>query len=150
MTLVANLGVVAGLVFLAFEIRQNSELLAVEARGVGEENRMRDELLILQTPELRTVLVKKNALLETTPEEEILYRVFQSTVLNGWQATWLEYEAGLIDIDGYLARWRDQYWFQEYQGRWQETKHRYRPDFVEWFDRNVAVDPPEGYQPSPE
>lgn len=36
MTLVANLGVVAGLVFVAFEIRQNSELLAVEARIQGE------------------------------------------------------------------------------------------------------------------
>ena len=147
MTLAANLGVIAGIVFLAFEIRQNNELLAVEARAVGEENRMRDELLILENADLRDVLIRANRGEELTAEELLLLRVFQSTVMNGWQATWLEYEAGLIDIDGYTDRWRNLFWFNEYSGRWEETKHRYRADFELWMDENVVHRPPANYVP---
>ena len=103
---------------------------------------MRDEIMIMNNPALREVLVKKNREIETTPEEELLYRVFQSTVLNGWQATWLEYKAGLIEIEGYIDRWRDMYWRQQYEKRWENTKHRYRTDFVAWMDRNILTDPP--------
>ena len=142
MTLAANLGVVAGIVFLAFEIRQNNELLTAQARSVGEENRMRDEILILNNPDLRTVMVKMNRRLETTPEEDLLLQVFQSTVMNGWQATWLEYQAGLINISDYVSRWRDLYWSMEYEARWNDTKHRYRADFAEWMDSNIASRPP--------
>lgn len=144
LTLAANLGVVAGIVLLALEIKQNNELLVAQARMFGEENRMRDELLIMQNPELRTVIIKKNRSAETTPEEDLLFRVFQSTVLNGWQATWLEYRAGLIEIDGYAGRWRDLFWYQEYSERWQNTKHRYKPEFVAWMEENIVSKPPIG------
>ena len=142
MTLVANIGVVAGIVFLAFEIRQNNELLTAQARSVAEGNRMRDEMLILNNPELREVLVKKNLGMDGTPAEELLYRVFQSTVLNGWQATWLEYQAGLVDIGAYSGRWRDLFWNMEYEERWEDTKHRYVAEFVAWVESNIVSQPP--------
>lgn len=146
MTLAANIGVIIGIALLALEIRQNNDLLAAQARMFGEENRMRDEILILENPELRSVLIKKNRLLETTPEDELLFDVFQSTVMNGWQATWLEYQAGFIEIDGYVERWRDIFWYQEYSERWSQTKHRYRPEFVHWMDENILSSPPTGHQ----
>ena len=142
MTLAANLGVVAGIIFLAFEIRQNNELLTAQARAVGEENRMREEMTILNNPELRAVMVKKFDGLATTPEEDLLFRVFQSTVLNGWQATWLEYRAGLINVADYASRWKNIFWGMEYEERWNDTKHRYRADFVEWMDEHIAEQPP--------
>lgn len=141
-TLAANFGVVLGIALLAIEIRQNNALLMAQARAFGEENRMRDEILILENPELRAVITKKNQQVETTPEENLLFRVFQSTVINGWQATWLEHQAGLIEIEGYVGRWRDLFWYQEYSDRWNDTKHRYRPEFVEWMDEHVLSDPP--------
>lgn len=142
LTLGANIVVIAGIVLLALEINQNNELLSAQARMFGEQNRMRDEVAIMENAALRSVLIKKNRLEETTPEEELLYQVFQSTVLNGWQATWLEHRAGLIEIDGHVRRWRDLFWHQEYSDRWNDTKHRYHPDFIIWMDQNILSDPP--------
>lgn len=142
LTLAANIGVIAGIVLLALEIKQNNELLSSQARMFGEQNRMRDEIAIMENAALRAVLTKKNQMEDLTAEEELLYRVFQSTVLNSWQATWYEYRAGFIEIDGHVRRWRDMYWHQEYGERWNETKHRYHPEFVEWMNRNILSDPP--------
>lgn len=105
---------------------------------IGEENRMRSEMAIMSNPALRDVLIKKNQETEVTPQEELLFLVFQSTEINSWHATWLEYQADLIDIEGYIERWRDLYKYQGYSERWNSTKHRYSPGFVTWMEENVV------------
>lgn len=141
LTLLANIGVVAGIVFLAFEIRQNNELLLAQGRAIGEENRMRIEIEIMQNAELRETLVKLNAGQEITPEQALLSRVFISTNFNSWQATWLEYEAGLIEIDGYVERWRGLFRSNDRMlNRWEDTRDRYDPDFAVWMDEHVVAE----------
>lgn len=143
MTLAANVGVVAGLALLAYEVGQNNDLLRAQARTTGEQNRMRSEVAIMENADLRDLLVKKNLREDTTPQEDLLLRVFQSTELNGWYSTWLEHRAGLTDIDKFLARWRNLYWYMEYSERWEDTKHRYEPEFVEWMQENIVERPPD-------
>ncbi len=139
--LVANIGVVAGIIFLAFEMKQNNELLLAQGRAIGEENRMRIEIEIMQNAELRETMVKLNAGEELTPEQALLNRVFISTNFNSWQATWLEYEAGLIDIDGYVERWRGLFHSNDRMpGRWEDTRDRYDPGFAEWMDAHIVAD----------
>lgn len=141
LTLLANLGVVAGIVFLAFEVRQNNELLLAQGRAIGEENRMRLEIEIMQNPTLREVLVKSNLGQDLTEEEALLARVFMSTNFNSWQATWLEFEAGLIEIDSYIRQWHDLFHSNDMMPvRWQDTRHRYDPEFAAWMDEHIVAD----------
>jgi hypothetical protein len=141
LTMMANLGVVAGILFLAFEIRQNNDLLRAQGRAIGEENRMRIEIEIMQNPDLRRAIVKMNAGETLTPEEALLSRVFMCTNFNSWQATWLEYEAGLIDLDRYVQQWRIIFRNNDRMpGRWGETNDRYDPGFVAWMEENVVTE----------
>jgi hypothetical protein len=48
LTLTANLAVVAGIVFLAFELKQNNELLDAEIRTIRHSVRAADYLLPLE------------------------------------------------------------------------------------------------------
>jgi hypothetical protein len=44
----ANLGVIAGIVFLALELQQNNELLGAEARATRVGSRQADNSLVLE------------------------------------------------------------------------------------------------------
>ena len=54
--ILANIGVIAGIAFLAFELRQNNDLLEAEARARRTEIRISGADLISSNPELNRAL----------------------------------------------------------------------------------------------
>ena len=59
LTLAANFGVIAGILFLAIELNQNNELLEAEAREARYEFRSRDSnRIFLENPRLVELMVK--------------------------------------------------------------------------------------------
>ena len=61
LALVANLGVIAGIFFLALETQQNSELIEMQVRQSRSDSGMEVFALMAGNPELSAAMAKLNA-----------------------------------------------------------------------------------------
>ena len=140
LTLIANVAVVAGIVFLAFELRQNNELLEAQARATFSANRLThiDRLL---APENSALVVKSRSGEALTDDERFRYDRLKQAIFVSWQSAYREYQEGLGDdlpIEGMRRS------FDSYEGlldTWKLRKGIYRKDFVEFLEKEVINDP---------
>lgn len=138
-SVLANVGVIAGIVFLAIELRQNNELLRAEARAARTASRQGNAELLIGNPDLRRVIAKTRAGGQLTFEESMLIRSYFGHAYTGWQYSWREYEEGLVDLDSIpVEGWRTQ--IRNFPGAmdyWLDQSSNFRPDFVQWMEENV-------------
>ena len=69
-SILANLGVIAGIVFLAVELRQNNSLMAAQARFNQLSAQAETHIILAENPDLAWALVRANNNEELTPGEE--------------------------------------------------------------------------------
>jgi len=107
LTLTANLAVVAGIVFLALELRQNNELLKAEIRTIRHNVRAADYLLPVEHEQYANALIKKRHGDSLTEYERlILNRTIAATLYN-YQYVFTEYRLGRIEENSLpLDDWR--------------------------------------------
>ena len=144
----ANLGVIAGIVFLAFELQQNNELLAAQARAVRHEFRLSDYLLPMNNRDLASALIKHRNGDELTEYEQLLLDRSMSVNLGNFQFVYTEYQRGLIEESAIsIDDWANSFdgtsllepgHWPDMSDYWEATKHRFDSDFVEWMDENVV------------
>lgn len=140
--ILANLGVIAGIVLLAFEIRQNNLLLSEQARAeLAADISAFNEAFYLNTGGLATLLLKAQQGGDLTPEEE--FRLDRLAVQNllAWQAAFSAYENGLLDNDfNQGGGWTDIYYdvipnsaevFNRYRSSWS-------PGFRDYIETEIA------------
>ena len=140
--ILANVGVIAGIVFLGYELQQNNEFLASAARATRHELRSVDSnRVFFENPALAELLVKMqkgDALSES--ELYVSERRYEQGLLD-LQFVFVEYQRGLLEeADIPRAGWRA--WFYSFPAMpayWEANKNQeYRSDFVEWFDANIV------------
>ncbi len=141
-TILANLGVIAGIVFLGYELQQNNELLTAQARVARHDLRSTDSTRVFfENPDMAKLVVKieKNEPL-TDDETYIAERFYEQTLLN-WQFIFVEFQRGLLEpADIQVAGWRAYFYgFPSMPDFWDQQKNiHYRPDFVRWFDETIV------------
>jgi len=146
--ILANLGVVAGLVFLGLEIQQNNELLETEIISTRQAIRAQDFLMPIEYPELGQALIDSRNGRELTDYQILILDRFTSTMLFNWQFIYAEYIKGRIDEDSMPVRvWRKafqgqgtsetDYWpdMREY---WEKNHIAFDPEFVAWMEQNIV------------
>jgi hypothetical protein len=138
--IIANLGVIAGIVFLGIELQQNNALLGAQARTSRAQLRI-DGLQALQSNQaLLHALLNQREGQPLTPTEQFLLEIDAMRVLFAWQYVYGEYQAELIDEDDIpIENWR---WIfslrPELKSAWQDpARIGLRPDFVQWMEANV-------------
>lgn len=149
LSLGANIGVLAGIVFLAVELQQNSDMLESQARSIRQEIRLTDYVLPLNNENFAKALVKYRRNEELTDYEDLLIRRGMDITLTNFQYVYNEYKNGLIDESELpVGTWRNtfaggersnrDYW-PDLKSYWEEMKTiNYDPGFVEWMDENVV------------
>lgn len=146
--LVANLGVVAGLVFLAMEIRQNNKHLAAQARYSLRQYRsdIADSLML---PHVIGATHKWARNEEVTQEERSTVLMVAIKIVELWEWQFGERAAGLLTQDELpVGAWR--LWFYD-QGPfpvpvreiYEIRKSVLNAEFVRFFEDNVVANPPE-------
>jgi len=70
-TILANVGVIAGILFLAIELQQNNDLLSAQARAARIELKTDFEGSVYQSAELAEIIARAHANDELTEAEEI-------------------------------------------------------------------------------
>jgi uncharacterized protein (TIGR02246 family) len=139
--ILANVGVIAGIVFLAVELRQNNETLRAQVRLERAQTRTEGLTELVNNPDLIRARVKDASGAELTPEERQVLEAQWGIVLTRWQYIHGEWQAGLIDDEDIpVVAWkRTMSAFPSFYRTWQNDKAiAFRPDFAAWMDRNVV------------
>ena len=140
-TILANLGVIAGIVFLAVELRQNNDLLESQARASRTSMRQDYFRDLFSDPALSGLIVKASDGRELTEEEALRLFWFNTSVITAWSTVYDEYSRGLIEEKNLeIEQWRAT--FHERLPRmretWESQKIGRPADFVEFMERNVV------------
>jgi len=139
LTLAANIGVIAGIVFLAYELRQNNENLEAQARNTIKENRSLMNRAIAHDPAFAQILLKARSGGELTPVEQIqLDSWFRSNLAN-WEWDYEEFKRGRLDIN--LNSYKTfASAFPQIENLWDSTRASYSLSFQEFMDTEILTD----------
>jgi hypothetical protein len=98
-TLIANIGVLAGIIFLAYELQQNTVATHLEAASNFHSSFSEIEMLIAGDSEFSSLLIKGRTGAELTVHEEFRLRVFYGNVLRQWQYIHYQFLSDALDED---------------------------------------------------
>jgi len=139
LTLIANLAVVAGIVFLAMEIRQNNSMAALEQQSSvnARVNALID--MVLADPTLIDLMRKDTSTLNES--EAARLRLMGTRLLLGFEDSFQDARAGRTEEASALRTQRAVYNrpILNYGApfAWPSFKAQADPAFVEWFEANV-------------
>ncbi len=138
LTLLANFGVIAGVVFLAFEIQQNNELLVQESRYSMLQNQKDWKMFLNGDPEIAKLIYSPQ--IEKLSELDKLRRfdIISGVVLT-WQWEWEQSHSNLLGnsklpVEAFRTLWKS----QNIQSIWKELKPILMPDFAEYMESEVV------------
>ena len=136
-SILANIGVIAGIIFLGVELRQNNELLRSDATRGYMINRVETNQRLADSTEIVPLRLKA-ARGEPLTDAEVT-RLFHdaSASMTLWEWEWQQYEAGLLEYvptAGYRSVVRR---YPHIQAALSEIGPSLDPRFVEWFQQNV-------------
>lgn len=142
-SVLANLGVIAGIFFLVLELRQNNELMAADARFNQVVLIQQAWTTIAEDPGIVAILVKDRNGGALTEEEEFRLNAFWMRALLRLQWQYRE----LPDSTEWIAGQRRNYlsygslrrtWEGNSGGSRSAGKDNFEPAFVEFFEQNVV------------
>ena len=139
-SIVANFGVIAGIVFLGIELRQNNEYLAAQASlaqfSIERDRRSR---FIDNTNGINELLVKQFAGQPLTPAESLRLDMLSNEILDSWRWQFREYQAGRLPIASLdLELWRDQLaQIPALREQFENDRDESGQDFVQFMEENV-------------
>lgn len=138
--ILANLGVIAGIVFLAVELRQNSDQLAAQSRAARLAVFTDFLNSQFQDPQLAELIVRARSGEPLTEAELYRIQAFNGRQWIAMQYVYGEVQRGMIDeAEISIEAWREAF-LESPRAResWDETKHQLSPDFREFMERNVV------------
>lgn len=142
LTILANAGVIVGIVFLAFEIQQNNDLLREQARaGIVSEIGALNAALYENTGGLGEIAVKALNGEGLTEQESYRLQRYQAQNLVLWQSAFFSLEADVIEEEDMVPRGLATMFHQVIPGmqdQYDRIKGNLDPAFVEWMDTNVV------------
>ena len=139
-TILANLGVIGGIVFLAVELQQNNELLNIQVRASHSSRANPVTEMVIENPDLIALLGKDPELLTETERHRL--RLLGIRTLMTWEQTFQDIMNGLAEeseerrvMKSVYARPVLNYGVPL---AWETYKLRATPEFAEWFESIIA------------
>ena len=139
---IANIGVIGGILLLAYELRQNNDLMEAEARLNRTVIAIDTWRFIAENADLAELREKERQGKELSLAETRRIDATIMAILVALEWTFSERPEGSSERDQVIAVQR--YNFANYPefGRvWQERKTAFNPSFVQWMDENVVDRP---------
>jgi len=96
-TTLANLGVIAGIVFLAYELRQNTQAVQLASAESYLSGGSALDLRIAQDAELASLLIRASGPEPLTEVEELRLERFNYATLRQWETAHYLYSIGALD-----------------------------------------------------
>lgn len=145
LSILANMGVIAGIIFLGLELRQNNTLMASQSRTNQTQQVLALQSEIMLNADLAEIIYKADAGEPLMGAERLRLDALQQKILLGMQFQFEEQQNGTLDRIN-LAAWRAIYRGENTTFRvpleksWADLKDVLRPKFREYFETNVVMD----------
>ena len=144
-SILANFGVIGGIVLLAFELDQNNSLLRAQASYGLLLNRTEIRRDVVNAPgEVVDFWVRVRANAPLTAADELRLTSFVEGIFLNWQFEYGQYvdgnlSEGELPIEGFRAAYRGEGFagIKIFPEVWQSFQYQLRPDFVQWMQDNV-------------
>ena len=138
-SLLANIGVIAGIIFLAIELRQNNELLETEIDQQFFQNRITLSSDIVRDPTLAELMRRATTGEDLTEDET--FRVFWvfRRIFQNFQWEYSQYEQGRIS-DLPIPEWKGLFQIGLARGMWARMAdgfERSSPGFVQFMEEEI-------------
>ena len=139
-TVLANLGVIAGIAFLAFELRQNNQFLAAQVSYAHHEaERQRRSLLITNDGGITEIVMKSVNQEELTQVENYRLLIYYNNMLEDFEWQFREVQAGRLPEDRLnVSNWRGVWSQPRMVQNYEQSKANRDPAFVEYWQENVV------------
>jgi len=144
-SIVANLGVIASIGFLAFQLEQNNRLLRAQASFNLLENRARVRDIVVDGSEAAEFWTRVNSRTPLSAADEFRLIAFVQRILLNWQFEYGQYVDGNLSeselpIEAYVAAFEGQGFARIliFQEVWESFKDELRPEFIQWMEENVV------------
>ncbi len=131
--ILTNVGVIAGIILLAIELRQNNELMAAEARFNRISIQTASITLTVEHPDLAELIVRSQNGGDLTPAEVYRLQAYWRRLFVNMQWT---YQEAYDDLP--LETWKRVFRDAFVQDHWENRKTDFIPEFVEFVDENVV------------
>ena len=138
LTLVANAGVLVGLALVAYELRQNSDLMKVQISQARADSAMASNEQLFNSPYMPAIWVKVDKNEPLSDEEWIRYVAFFRAWNRNQENVLRQYDAGMLgdniprSLEGFV---RDLIIKNETQRRaWEATKRGYSTEYIEFVE----------------
>ena len=144
MTILANLGVIAGIAFLAYEVRQNNDLLGIEQRVAAFDRQvsMIDVVLNNSDSDLLDLLVEPVDNMSSKDRATLVLLGVRMFVV--YEQAFREVQAGLTEEDEVVLTLRSVYHRPVLNYgmplAWETYRQRATSDFVDWIEENIIAD----------
>ena len=136
-TILANLGVIAGILFLAVEIGQNNELMAEEAERARAESIRESMVLIADNGELAAIMLKELEGEELSDLETLRLSQYWMRGVIGYQMSFQQLPRE--DLAAMANLFRRQFETKpSFRAGWAEYRDALEPDFVQWMEESVV------------
>ncbi len=132
-TILANVGVIAGIAFLAFELRQNNELMAEEAQRARAQS-VRE--IWGDYADNAEVIVKDLNGETLTAAELLRMNALWMSGFFGYQTSFQQLPRE--EIEGNLGLFRQNLeTLPSFGATWEQYRETFRPEFIRYMDENV-------------
>ena len=136
--ILANVGVIAGIVFLGFELRQNNEQLSAQARYNYYAGRAEFQRSLAFDPAVSQLILSRAAGAELSPQDRFRLERLANSVFTTWEYEYGELKRGLISEEEFSIPGK-QAIFPLGENHWEEYRRSAPADFVEFVEREIRL-----------
>jgi len=144
LTILANVGVIAGILLLAYELDQNRRMTQAQTRSAVSDQLSNLVFEEINTPGMVDVVLKTQAGEPLTPREQLLFDRRQTAYWRYRENVHYQYRNGLYEDSEYLAQ--REVWIRILNGteadraEWCRRQGQHSPEFVS--EMNSLLDKP--------
>jgi hypothetical protein len=136
--ILANVGVIAGIVFLGYEIRQNTVALQSET-AQGVHNQIATIYGLMLEDSLQEILLQDDDASLTALQQGKL-DTYRSLIFRAWENMYVQIQAGAWDeglAEGWWLNLRESFETPSFAQHWQENRRYYSPAFRNFVESEV-------------
>ena len=136
----ANIGVIAGIIFLGFELQQNNRYMQEQARYNMFQNRVSQNVLVAEDADLARLYYWRSgdddlSEIDKRRREDFIFSIFLK-----WQFDFDSVRLGVLAEGGFPAdAVKDNWNSLDVREVWERRKARLSRTFVEWMEKNVIL-----------
>ena len=142
-SIIANIGVIASIVFLRLEMRQNTSMIKSQTRDAMTEKQMQFYEGLIENEDIAEFWQKaRNApnTLEDNPTDRWRWQFYWLTQPRMWENEWYQYQQGLFDEGEFISRldlWERVVSIPIYKEYWESVSYSFSPSFRVALDEIV-------------